>query len=102
LRELLRREVNIVILRLAAVLIAGPVLSIGFIALFSTLHSRASNLMFEFVARILGLGFEGGIIPLVVTLSAIAVIFSIVLWLVLRTWGPLHKQAKPPLVRTDL
>jgi len=56
------------------------------------MDSDARDSMFEFVARILGLGFEESGITVGITMSAIAVSFSIACWFVPRNWGPLRNR----------
>ena len=51
--------------------------------------------MFEFAGRILGLGFEGAGLTVLITMTAIAVLFASVSWIVLRSWGPLRNRVDP-------
>jgi hypothetical protein len=84
------RESHTKLLRFVVALTAGPFLSVGFVYLFSRVDSHACEAMFEFVARIFGLGFEASGVTLLITMTAIAATFSILCWIVLRTWGPLR------------
>ena len=88
------KETQTKLLGIAVALIAGPFLSVGFVYLFSRVDSHACQSMFEFVARIFGLGFEAAGVTVVITMTAIAGAFSILCWIVLRTWGPLRYESQ--------
>lgn len=96
----MRRE-TIGVLRFITVLVAGPFLSFGFVYLFCRVDSHACESMFEFVGQIFGLGFEGGFVAVVITITAIAVAFSIICWFALRSWGPLQYRARVDLPSGD-
>ena len=51
--------------------------------------------MFEFVGRILGLGFEGAGLTVLITMTTITVLFVGVSWIVLRSRGPLRYRVDP-------
>jgi hypothetical protein len=71
----------------------GPLLSMGFIYLFSEVDPRSSEAMFNFTDRALQLGFEGAFFAGLITMLAIAVPFAIFSWFALRSWGPLRYRA---------
>jgi len=91
----LRRDTkNTTLSRFISVLIAGPLLAVGFVKLFTQINSRACESMFEFVAKLFGIGFEGMLITIVVTMMPIALMFSIIIWFMLRRWGPLRESTE--------
>lgn len=50
--------------------------------------------MFEFVAEIFGIGFEGMLATIVITIFPIALAFSTISWFVLRRWGSLRQPVE--------
>lgn len=86
----MNRRTKVGSLRVVAALSAGPLLGLGFSHLFCRVAPDACELMFVFVGRTFGLGYGGAFDTDVVTMSAIALTFSILCWFVLRGWGPLR------------
>ena len=62
--------------------------------LFTRIEPHSFESMGEFIGRILGFGFEGAAVELLVIVIASVATFSIVAWLFLRRWGPLRHQAQ--------
>jgi hypothetical protein len=92
-----RRESKIGILRFITALIAGPFLSFAFVFAFAALAPQSLESMGEFVGSILGLGFEGAFATLVIIVAGIALIFSVLCWFVMRSWGPLRHRIGDPV-----
>jgi hypothetical protein len=87
-----RRESKIGILRFIAALIAGLVLCFGFVFGFASIAPQYFESMAEFVNSMLGLGFEGAFATIVIIVTGIALLFSVLCWLVMRSWGPLRRD----------
>jgi len=85
------------LLRLVAALVAGPLLSIVFTFLLCESSNRACNALFDFANHILQLGFEGAFATVVITVLAIAALFSIASWFVLRSRGPWRHESDPEI-----
>ena len=87
----MRQQTKIGLLRFVAALIFGPLLGAGCTYLFFRVSPRACESMFESAGRILGLGFEGAGLTVLITMTAIASLFAIISWFMLRSWGPLAR-----------
>jgi hypothetical protein len=90
----LKQEARIKLWRALAALVSGLFLSFAFLYLFFNASPRIAEAVGEFIGRILGLGFEGAPVELLIVVIGSAAIFSLTSWLVLRTWGPLRHQVK--------
>ena len=88
----MRRESKIGILRFIAALIAGLVLCSGFVFGFASFAPQYFESMAEFINGMLGLGFEGAFATIVIIMTGIALLFSVLCWLVMRSWGPLRRR----------
>jgi len=87
-----RQQTKINVLRFFVALITGSLLAVGFVHLFCSISVHNCESMFEFVARVLGLGFETAWFTVLITVTAIAGVFSTLSWIVFRRWGPLRNQ----------
>ena len=90
-----RQQTKVGFLRFFVALILGPLLSVGCTYLFCRLGPQPCESMFEFVGRILGLGFEGAGLAVLITMTTITVLFAGISWIVLRSWGPLRYRPEP-------
>jgi len=90
----MRQAAKVTILRFLVALIAGFILSPAFLYSFANLAPGAFEALAESVGRLFGIGFEGAVVELFVIVIGSVTLFSIVSWLVLRSWGQLRHQAQ--------
>ena len=89
----LREDLKITLWRVLAALLVGLFLDLVFLYLFFNITPRIAESVGEFIGRVLGLGFEGAPVELLIIGGIAVAFFSLASWAILRRWGPLRHQA---------
>ena len=89
----LREDLKITLWRVLAALLVGLFLDLVFLYLFFNITPRIAESVGEFIGRVLGLGFEGAPVELLIIGGIAVAFFSLASWAILRRRGPLRHQA---------